>query len=48
MGVSWSIKKQGKCISFDMRSLKPDSHRRIVKDYRPTTGKDHEMLKESV
>ena len=28
--------------------LKPDSHRKIVKDYRPKTGKDHEFLRESV
>ena len=28
-------------------SLKPGSHRRIVKDYRSKTGKDHEILSES-
>ena len=29
-------------------SLKPGSHRRIVKDYRSKTGKDQEILIESV
>ena len=29
-------------------ALKPDSHIKIVKDYRPKTGKDHETLRESV
>ena len=28
-------------------SLKPGSHRKIVKDYRLKTGKDHEILSES-
>ena len=29
-------------------SLKPGSHRKIVKDYRPKTSKDHDILRESV
>ena len=29
------------------QKLKPDSHRRIVKDYRLRTGKDQEILSES-
>ena len=28
-------------------ALKPGSHRKIAKDYRPKTGKDHEILRES-
>ena len=27
--------------------LKADSHRKIIKDYRPKTGKDQEILSES-
>ena len=35
-------------IRLETRKVKPDSHKNIVKDYRPKTGKDHEILKESV
>ena len=28
--------------------VKPGSHRRIVKEYRSKTGKDHDILRESV
>ena len=28
--------------------IKVGSHRKIAKDYRPKTGKDHEILRESV
>ena len=28
--------------------LKPGSHRKIAKDYRPKRGKDHDILRESV
>ena len=28
--------------------LKPGSHRKIAKDYRPKTGEDHKLLRESV
>ena len=34
------------CIAYS--SVKPDSHRKIVKDYRPKKGKDYESLRESV
>ena len=29
-------------------SIKPGSHRKIAKDYGPKTGKDHDILRESV
>ena len=29
------------------KRVKPDSHRKIAKDYRPKTGKDQEILSES-
>ena len=32
----------------DALILKPGSHRNIAKDYRPKTGKDHDILRESV
>ena len=28
--------------------IKPGSHKKIAKDYRPKTDKDHEILRESV
>ena len=37
-----------KVLATSVQGLKPDSHRKIVKDYRPKTGRDHETLRESV
>ena len=38
-----SRRRPSKCIR-----RKPGSHIKIAKDYRPKTGEDHELLRESV
>ena len=46
-GLCYASRRRDKS-ACGIPALKPDSHRKIVKDYRPKTGKDHEILRESV
>ena len=47
--ISWSLPMLS-CLMHIvfMQGFKPSSYRKIAKDYRPKTGKDHDILKESV